>query len=147
MVHGRDIVGRIAGIAPVLVLGKLQSLSCNRESTLWPDLAVSAQEIGEGVLLSGILAFILVKVVEVTESRIRLSWLFAFTHTVPIIIAIRLIPWGGSWPLAESRNNSGCKFVSFYSNAMGVANCAIIYPDFGGFGQCFTLRGFRHAFR
>jgi ABC-type nitrate/sulfonate/bicarbonate transport system permease component len=71
------------------------SLIANRESTLWPDLAVSAQEIGEGVLLSGILAFILVKVVEVTESRIRLSWLFAFTHTVPIIIAIRLISWVG----------------------------------------------------
>ncbi len=71
------------------------SMMANRESTLWWDIAASAQEIGEGLLLSGVLAFILVRIVEGADSRMRLSWIFALTHILPIVIAVRLIVWIG----------------------------------------------------
>jgi ABC-type nitrate/sulfonate/bicarbonate transport system permease component len=56
---------------------------------------VSAREIGEGLLLSGLLALILVRVVEAANSKGCLSWLIALTHLIPIVLAGRLIFWIG----------------------------------------------------
>lgn len=46
-------------------------------------------------MLSGVLALILVRVVEAAKSRVSLSWLFALTHILPIVLAVRLIIWIG----------------------------------------------------
>jgi ABC-type nitrate/sulfonate/bicarbonate transport system permease component len=71
------------------------SMIAKRESTLWWDIAVSSCEIGEGLLLTGLLALILVRVVETANSRVRLSWVFSLTHIVPIVLAVRLVFWIG----------------------------------------------------
>jgi ABC-type nitrate/sulfonate/bicarbonate transport system permease component len=67
------------------------SVIANMESTLWWDIAASIREIGEGLLLGGVLAYVLVRVLDASDSRIRLSWILALTHILPIIIAVRLI--------------------------------------------------------
>jgi ABC-type nitrate/sulfonate/bicarbonate transport system permease component len=67
------------------------SIIAKRESTLWWDIAVSSCEIGEGLLLSGVFAFILVKVVEAARSKLGMSWIFALTHIIFIVLAVRLI--------------------------------------------------------
>jgi ABC-type nitrate/sulfonate/bicarbonate transport system permease component len=97
-----DLLSTIFMIAPLhdvisaaYTLLTTGSMIAKRESTLWWDIAVSAREISEGLLLSGVLALILVKVVETANSRVRLSWLFALTHLVPIVLAFRLIFWIG----------------------------------------------------
>jgi ABC-type nitrate/sulfonate/bicarbonate transport system permease component len=68
------------------------SMMANMESTLWRDIAASAREIGEGLLLGGLIALMLVRVVKAGGSRIRLTWIFALTHILPIVIAVRLVP-------------------------------------------------------
>jgi ABC-type nitrate/sulfonate/bicarbonate transport system permease component len=68
----------------------------NSEKPVWPDVAVSAQELAEGLLLSGIIAFIAAKMCRaVARSRLHSSWLLAVTHTVPIPLAVSLLPWIG----------------------------------------------------
>ena len=71
------------------------SMMANWDTSLWWDIAVSSSEIGEGLLLSGLIALMLVRVVESANSRVRLSWLFSLTHLIPIVLAIRLIMWIG----------------------------------------------------
>jgi ABC-type nitrate/sulfonate/bicarbonate transport system permease component len=73
------------------------SVMANYEKPLWSDLAASAQEVAEGLLLAGIIALIIVKMLHVVaESTILSSWLFAITHTVPIVLAIWFLPWIGA---------------------------------------------------
>jgi ABC-type nitrate/sulfonate/bicarbonate transport system permease component len=67
----------------------------NMDATIWFNVAVSAQEIAIGLLLGGVLAFFVVQVIRVIESTIRLSWLLAFTHSSPIVIAIAVMPLVG----------------------------------------------------
>jgi hypothetical protein len=68
----------------------------NIEGPVWPDVAVSAQELAEGLLLTGLVAIIAVKILRVAAgSTIRSSWVFALTHTVPVVLAIFSIRWIG----------------------------------------------------
>jgi hypothetical protein len=51
------------------------------------------QLVTEGLLLAGAVAFVAAKVLHVIHfSAIRSAWIFAFTHTVPIVIAVLLLP-------------------------------------------------------
>src|SRR6266550_473866 len=72
------------------------SMIANIEEPLWLDLWVSSQELVEGLLSAGVAAIIAVKLVHVVAgSNIRSSWVFAVTHTVPIVLAIWFMPWIG----------------------------------------------------
>jgi ABC-type nitrate/sulfonate/bicarbonate transport system permease component len=70
------------------------SIVASREEPLWLDVGISSQELVEGLLLTGIVAIVAVKMIRLAAgSNIRSSWFFAMTHTVPIVLAISLMPW------------------------------------------------------
>ena len=71
------------------------SLVPNMNETLWLDAAVSVQEIGLGLLLGGVLAFVLVKLIEIAEPTLHLSGVLVFTHSIPIVLAITFMAWIG----------------------------------------------------
>lgn len=71
------------------------SMMPNINATIWSHVAVSGQEIAVGLLLGGVLAFFVVEVVKAAESTIRLSWVLAFTHSLPIVPAIAVTPLVG----------------------------------------------------
>lgn len=71
-------------------------VTVSTQEPLWRDVAVSSQELAEGLLLIGIAGIIAVKVVQfVADSTFRSSWFFAVTHTVPVVLAILSIAWIG----------------------------------------------------
>jgi hypothetical protein len=71
-------------------------VTASTQEPLWLDVAVSSQELAEGLLLTGIVGIIAVKAVQfAADSTLRSSWFFAATHTVPVVLAILSIAWIG----------------------------------------------------
>jgi ABC-type nitrate/sulfonate/bicarbonate transport system permease component len=71
-------------------------VTASTQEPLWRDVAVSSQELAEGLLLTGIAGIIVVKLLQFSaDSTFRSSSFFAATHTVPVLLAILSIAWIG----------------------------------------------------
>ena len=103
------------------------SMIANMESTLWHDVAVSAQEITEGLLVSGVLAFIAVRVLRAAAGlRLRVSWLFVFGNTLPIVVAIMLMPWLGVNHWLRAVIVGAVSFLPFAQSLWGLRDQAVV---------------------